>query len=43
MNGVKLLIQAFIAAFITMILIFFIKKLAAGKGIPVVSAVADGV
>lgn len=43
MNIVKLLIQALIAAFITMILIYVIKKFTAGKNIPVVSMVAEGV
>ena len=39
----KFLLMSFVAAFITMIYIYFIKKLATGRQIPIVSAVAEGV
>lgn len=43
MGIAKFFMQATVAAFITMIFIYFIKKAVAGKNVPVLSTVADGV
>lgn len=43
MGIVKLLVIAFISAFITMIMIYLIKRATLGKNIPIISTVAEGI